>query len=183
MAARAWPATESASFRECAMTESGLTVEIDLSFHWEAGSLTAAQQQASRLLLRVVNLMDVHEPEQDRASERIEAKIDLMLHWLGSQLFGTVDLYPKVHLRLGQDSIEWQDAGSAEAGSEVILSLGHPAITSPLRLAARISANDGGRILARLIFPDEEQEDAWGQWLFRLHRRAIQEARQRADAD
>jgi hypothetical protein len=183
MAAPAWHAMEPASFRECTMTESGLIIETELPFHWETGSLSPSQQQANRLLLRVVNLLDVHEPEHDRTSERIEAKIDLMLHWLGSQLFGAADSHPKVRLRLSQNSIEWYDAGPVESGHEVILSLGHPAITSPLRLGARISANDGGRTLAELIFPDAEQEDAWGQWLFRLHRRAIQEARQRADAD
>lgn len=165
------------------MTESGLIIETELPFHWEAGCLTQTQQQANRLLLRVVNLLDVHEPEQDRASERIEAKIDLMLHWLGTQLFGSADAYPQVRLRLSQDSIEWHDSRTAELGSEVILNVGHPAMTSPLRLAARITRNEGGRMLAELAFSEEDQADAWGQWLFRLHRRAIQEARLRADRE
>lgn len=157
----------------------GLVVETELPFAWSDGMAGAATLHGSRLLLKVANLLDQHEQEPDKSHERIEAKLDLMLHWLGLQLFGSHETDRQAHLWLSQDAIEWQaePLPSASAGLTVELWI-HPALAAPLRLAARAVAASSGRARAELIFPDEELADAWAQWLFRLHRKAIHEARQ-----
>jgi hypothetical protein len=160
------------------MVESGLIVDTELPFSWQVGTLSPAQQQADRLLMRVVNLIDVHEPEKNKTSERIEAKLDLMLHWLGWQLFSTANDQPGTQLRLSHGSVEWDAHTGEDIAGQVILNLAiHPSVPAPLRLTAWVEGRRENRIHARLSFPDEEFVEAWNQWLFRLHRRAIQEAR------
>lgn len=166
------------------MPDNGLAVVAELPFACTPGSLAAAQLHSSRLLLRVVNLIDQHEPEPDKAHERIEAKLDLMLHWLGLQLFGAEAARPAIRLRLGSDSVTWACDDAPPAPGEGVLALGlHPALAAPLRLPCRVLECRDGEARAELVFTDEELADAWTQWLFRLHRRAVQEARQRHGPD
>lgn len=161
------------------MTESGLAVETALPFAWEPGKPTAAMNQGSLLLLNVVNLLDGHDSEADRTQERIEAKLDLMLHWLGMQLFGDGGTPATTTVRLEAERIEWP--GARPAGDDVVLSLYiHPAIAAPLKLAGRVIDWREGRVSAELSFADEELADAWTRWLFRRHRRAVHEAKGRA---
>lgn len=161
------------------MSETGFTVEAQLPFSWEAGQADVGQQRSARLMLRVANLIDSHEAEQDKAGERLEAKLDLMLHWLGQQLFGDAGRLPVTPLTLGGDHIEWD--GAVAACCDAVLSLViHPDLPSPLHLPARIEPA-GARCRAQLLFQDEDSADAWNRWLFRLHRRAVQEARAKAD--
>jgi hypothetical protein len=164
------------------MTESGLSVEVELPFSWKNADLNPVQQQADQLLMRVVNLLDMHEPEQDKTSERIEAKLDLMLHWLGWHLFSVANTQPVMQLSLSHNTIEWNIEEGEIAAGRVVLSLAiHPAVPSPLHLLANVLDCQGTRVRAELIFPDEPLEEAWNQWLFRRHRRAIQEARLKTD--
>lgn len=162
------------------MTEpDGLVVETELPFAWSEGSAGAAALHCSRLLLKVANQLDQHEQEPDKGQERIEAKLDLMLHWLGLQLFGSHEAHRQAHLWLSQEAIEWATEPLPPTSSELTVELWiHPALAAPLRLAARVVAASGDRARTELIFPDEEMADAWAQWLFRLHRKAIHEARQ-----
>jgi hypothetical protein len=166
------------------MTDSGLIVETTLPFSWQPGGLTPAQLHGSRLLLRVVNLLDAHDAEQDKTSERLEAKLDLMLHWLGYQLFGDGEGLQTTRLKLGHDSVKWESSSTIEAGDTGIIALGiHPAVPGPLRLLGRVVESAGGTVRAEPVFSDESLEEAWNQWLFRLHRRAIQEARLKSAQD
>jgi hypothetical protein len=178
MAVRCWPEMEPVYFRGFAMTETGLIVETKLPFACQSGIIDPAQQHANQLLMRVVNLMDVRDPEQDRTSERIEAKLDLMLNWLGWQLFSQANSQPSIPLKLGRETIEWETTPGEGPTGALILSLGiHPAVPSPLLLPAHVLEASANRIIAKLDFPDQDLEEAWGQWLFRMHRRAIQETR------
>jgi hypothetical protein len=161
------------------MTEAGFFVDTDLPFACQPGELDAAAERGSLLLLRVVNLMDLHEAEPDRSQERTEVRLDLMLHWLGMQLFGAMQLPAAASLKLAPTLIEWAGE-SLPAGARVLLSLHvHPAIAAPLRLAGRVVVNSAGRVEAELVFRDEALADAWAQWLFKRHRRAVHEARSR----
>lgn len=163
------------------MNETGFTVEAALPFSWGAGRAGASTHRSNMLLLRVANLLDTHESEQEEAGKRMEAKLDLMLHWLGQQLFGDVSTLPVVTLKLGGDSAEWEDNQESHAEGDGLLSLViHPNLPSPLVLQGALR-REAGRCRVELTFPDEETEEAWNRWLFRLHRRAIQEARQKGD--
>ncbi|MDR3394930.1 MAG: PilZ domain-containing protein [Parasulfuritortus sp.] len=165
------------------MTEAGLIVDTELPFSWEYGDSGSNQEHGNRLLLRVANLLDAHDAEPSKASERIEAKLDLMLYWLGSQMFGEATSQRMTPLRLSRDLIEWNDDDAIAKDELIAMKIRiHPAIPGPLRLTGRILESDQGRIRAIPVFQDGEQEDAWDQWLFRLHRRAIQEARLKAES-
>ncbi|NTV96874.1 MAG: hypothetical protein HGA75_15910 [Thiobacillus sp.] len=161
------------------MIDSGFAVATALPFAWQAGQPSASTSHGSLLLLRVVNMLDAGEIESDRSHERVEARLDLMLYWLGQQLFGDQAAPATVPLRLEAGSIAWP-ADSLPASEEVILSLHiHPAMAAPLRLAGHVTGMAGGHVMAKLQFDSEELSDAWTQWLFRRHRRAVHEARQR----
>jgi hypothetical protein len=164
------------------MSESGLMVATQLPFACSPGSLDAAQQHGSRLLIRVVNMLDQHEQEPDKPSERVEAKLDLMLHWLGMHLFASGLAPARTQVWLAGDRIEWLATVVPQMES-VVLSLHiHPAMAAPLKLEARIVGHGNGRVTARLEFDDEAYADAWTQWLFRCHRRAVHESRSRTGA-
>ena len=165
------------------MLEPGFTVDTTLPFAWQAGAPPAAIGHGSLLLLRVVNLLDGHEAEANRAQERVEARLDLMLHWLGMQLFGNQPVPASRHLRLAAGRIEWAE-DDALAAQEIVLNLHiHPAMSAPLKLHGHVASHSAGWAVAELRFDDETLAEAWTQWLFRLHRRAVQEARHRAATD
>ena len=164
------------------MTEASLVIETELPFSWTAGELSATLHQSNRLLMRVANLLDSHDPEQSAASERLEAKLDLMLNWLGHRLFGEAGDQPVTRLWLASDWVEWEQSSTTGLSETGVLNLAiSPTLPGPLRMAARLLQVAQGRVRAQPIFPDKEQEEAWNQWLFRLHRRAIQEARLKSD--
>lgn len=165
------------------MAEAGLIVETELPFAWSHGKLSPSQLHGSRLLLKVVNLLDQHDQEPDKANERVEAKLDLLLHWLGLQLFEDRPVPAPVPLRLMANRIEWAAPAVPEAG-DIVLNLHiHPAMAAPLALAGRVASPAAGWVAAELRFDDEVLADAWTQWLFRRHRRAVHEARKLAGQD
>lgn len=164
------------------MTEPGFAVDTTLPFAWRPGTLTPATGHGSLLLLRVVNMLDGHEIEQDAGHERIEARLDLMLHWLGMQLFGDGQAPEATPLRLMTERVEWSE--EAVDTTDVVLSLHvHPAIAAPLQLAAKVVESGEGRMAAELLFANPDLADAWTRWLFRRHRRAVQEARMHGGQD
>lgn len=161
------------------MPDTGYSVECTLPFACRPGTLTPALAKGSLLLLRVINLMDSHELEADRQQERVEARLDLMLHWLGLQLFGLDPAPASLELTLAAGRIEWLPGEAMSEGLVVLELFLHPSLTAPLRLAGRLAPCAGGRMAADLVFEDEELADAWSQWLFRRHRRAVHQARGR----
>lgn len=162
------------------MNDSGFTVDTALPFAWHPVPADADLHRSNLLLLRVANLLDAHEHEPAEANRRLEAKLDLMLHWIGQQLFGAVAAPPAGSLTLGVNTAAWRAGGTPCAEGEGVLQVVlHPDLPAPLRLAGRLRL-DGDRCHVDLLFPDEETAEDWNRWLFRLHRRAIQEARNNA---
>lgn len=155
------------------MDDDGFQVELILPMHCRPGLPDPTTIQGSQLLLRVINLQMAHETEIDRAQEKLEARLDLMLHWLGLQLFGTRPRPELRTLRAGADRLGLGDHGWA-AGVDLTVSLYlHPALPAPVELAGRVAP--GGEVA--LLFSDEALAEGWRQWLFRQHRRAVQAAR------
>lgn len=165
------------------MTDSGFSVEAELPFACQPGWPSETQSHGSLLLLRVVNLLDVRDADAPAGQERLEARLDLMLHWLGLQLFGETLPTGAHRLTLGADWIGWEAETPPPPGEVTLLIHVHPALPAPLRLPARMLDPKPGRVEARLQFSDEALADAWGQWLFRRHRRAVHEARGRTGAE
>ena len=155
------------------MTETGFQVALHLPVQCRSGLPDPTAIQGSLLLLRVINLQMAHETDADPGQEKLEARLDLMLHWLGLQLFGA---RPRPEARTLHASADWlglADHGLAP-GAELTVSLYlHPALPAPVELAGRVMP--GGEIA--LLFADETMAEAWRQWLFRQLRREVHAAR------
>jgi len=165
------------------MDETAFTVTTALPWSWQTGPRPDALR-SNLLLLRVANLLDLHEMEQEGANKRIEAKLDLMLHWLGRQLFGEHEIPPARPLALSGHHAEWTGPGNAYAEGNGWLSLFiHPDLPAPLTLPGQLSRNASGLCHVECDLHDPEMAEAWERWLFRLHRRAIHEARNKTAPD
>lgn len=163
------------------MIDSGLFVDMTLPFSQRPGSLTPSLRHGSLLLLKVVNLLDSHDPELERGQERIEMRLDLMLHWLSLQLFGQTGNPLPTPLKLGMDTLAWATP-EAPLSEPLIIDLHvHPALAAPVRLEGHVVSHSDGHATASLKFDTEEMSEAWTQWLFRCHRRVIHETRKRAE--
>lgn len=162
---------------------STLRVEAYLPITWEKQALEphaiAALRQGSQLLMHAINLMDTSMP-RDAESEsahlqRLDTKIDLMLHLLAHALQGSRPLPQSVNMEFGPKLIGWQELGSPPTvGDTVVISLYlNPGLPLPVRLPAHITGYSDGRVTAQLAELGEDLEESWQQWVFRQHRRDI----------
>lgn len=187
MAPPASPATAPICFRAKAVPESGLQVAMTLPCAWERRSLAGLELEAlwseALMLLRVVNLIDGHMPregEGEAATARLEAKLDLALHLLAHSLHGRQAPARRVRIELAADGCTLDTGLALQPGDEIVLDL-HltPALALPLKLAAAVYASAPGETRAHWIAMPEAVSEAWEQWLFRQHRRRVQEQRGR----
>jgi len=163
----------------------GLRVELRLPFAWlPAAKARAAHCMAgSRKLMRACNEIEAmaHEHEASPTLSRIEAKLDLMLHWLGQSLFENRPRLEETRLWLNPTGLEWEiqpasaDLPETDVGW-IELEPG-PVLPGRLEWPARLLPAVSGRRRAEFIDLDEEMADLWTRWLFRRHRRAIQATR------
>lgn len=162
---------------------STLRVQAYLPIAWEKQALEphviAALRQGSQLLMHALNLMDTAMP-RDMESEsahlqRLDAKIDLMLHLLAHALQGSRPLPQSVNVEFGPEQIVWQElATPPTVGDTVVISLHlNPGLPLPVRLPAHIVGHGEGRVTAKLAELGEDLEESWQQWVFRQHRRDI----------
>lgn len=186
MAPPASPATAPICFRAKAVPESGLQVALTLPCAWERRSLAGLELEAlwseALMLLRVVNLIDGHAPregEGEAATARLEAKLDLALHLLALSLHGRQAPH-QVRIVLAADGCTLDTGQALQPGDEIVLGL-HltPALALPLKLAATVYTSSPGETGAHWIAMPETVREAWEQWLFRQHRRMVQEQRGR----
>lgn len=137
----------------------------------------------AHLQLNAINQMEAsHSPAErgDPGRDRLEAKLDLMLHWLGQSLFEREGMPGEVTLSLDDEGVEWEGVGF-QPGQDVLVDLHLSALlAAPLRLPAHMAVTADGRQRAVFTGMDEELRDLWSQWLFRQHRRAIHAAREGA---
>lgn len=163
------------------MTTTQLSVECELQFAWTPGLATVAQRQGNLLLLRVVNQLETapRETETEHSQERLEGKLDLLLHWLGTLLFAEASVLAPSFLRLDARGVEWRVAECSQVtvGQGIVSLALHPALAAPLKLAAVAGPVQSGWWRAEFEPMAEELAEQWTQWLFRQHRRAIQNER------
>jgi len=169
------------------MSETGLVVEMALPFGWQrvdAAARTAPELTHGNLvLLRVVHLMEAsglpREGEPERHHDRLEAKLDLALHWLALSLFGEQSRPDAVTLQLDPNGVEWAANESFRNGEVLRVTLyPHSGLPAPLQLDARVSHAAQGRVRAEVSWGSAALEEAWSQWLFRQHRRSVQASRE-----
>jgi hypothetical protein len=166
------------------MADTRFHLDTSLPFSWETAAAppAAAMQLGARLLLNAINQMEAttgHTDRGDPSMERLEAKLDLMLHWLGQSLQAGKPLPEAVALRLDAEGVAWSAGVVPNLGTRVTLRLyPHPALAGALELPGRVTEAAGGQVRVEFLEMDEALRDLWSQWLFRRHRRAIHAARE-----
>lgn len=160
----------------------GLMCECRMPLAWREASPDEAARTAmlreAALLLTAINQMEGgHELEpgggENRRLDRLEAKLDLALHLLARALRPEASS-PPLRVRLGAESLEWEEASPPAEGTPLMLEL-QPSDSLPLalQLAARALPPEDGLARARLDGLPEELADALVQFVFRRHRQAI----------
>ena len=121
-----------------------------------------------------------HERDLDRTANvdltaaRLEAKVDLMLQWVGKLLLAQHPLPPATEVVLGAQSIAWKCPIALQSGQFGVLSLYlAPRLPMPLMLPVQIQSYDAGQARAKLLHLNEEAQDGLDRTLFRYHRRAL----------
>ncbi|WP_024301603.1 hypothetical protein [Pseudogulbenkiania sp. MAI-1] len=141
------------------------------------GRLDRETRLALQLLASPVELPD----DADPLLLRLEAKIDLTLELVLASRYP--ERPPITPCRLGLDAVAWRSATAHAVGEQVLLTL-YPNSDSALilRLAGRIvdcqpAHGQPGFLLQADIKPsfDKTTHLQWEKWVFRRHRRAIQE--------
>ncbi len=165
------------------MTTSALRVSRAIPIVCEKQALDphalASLRQNAQLLIHALNLMDtspLHETEPEQAHlQRLDAKIDLMLHLLAQSLQGNHPLPQAMPVELGPEIVSWQELGAQPTvGDTIVLGLYlSPGLPLPLKLPAHITASADGRVTAQLADLGEDLDESWRQWVFRQHRRDI----------
>lgn len=177
-----WPGMVPPCSQDETMTETGFVVECPLAVRWlpltEAAAVNPHRDRGNLLLLRTLNLMAAsYEGEGERVLERIETKLDLMLHWLGLSLHGEPPALLTA-VRLEGHRLTWCPDPLPASGARVVLLLHpHPELAAPLALSGEVEKLESGQVTVQLDAMSEDLADQWTQWLFRLHRRAIHMAR------
>ena len=114
-------------------------------------------------------------PAMDHQSIRVEAKVDLLLHWVATLLLERHPLPPASEVILGAQQISWRCPVALATNTEGIVSLFlTPHLPAPLKLPVRISHYDQGIARATFIRMSEEAQEWLERTLFRYHRRALQ---------
>lgn len=168
-------------------TEPGLEYRAFLPLAWQDGQ--ASPQQITEWMRENVTALHAiaalegpsHERELDRTAgvdytaARLEAKVDLMLQWVGKLLVAQHPLPPATEVMLGSQTVSWKCPIDLKPGQHGVLSLYlAPRMPMPLVFQVQIQSCAAGQAQAQLLQLSEEAQDALDRTLFRYHRRALQ---------
>ena len=111
----------------------------------------------------------------DLTAARLEAKMDMVLQWVGKLLLAQHPLPPATDIILGSQSIAWKCPVTLTVGQFGVLTLYlAPNLPMPLLWPVQIVAYANGQARAALLHLSAEAQDALDRTLFRHHRRALQ---------
>jgi hypothetical protein len=168
-------------------TEPGLEYRALLPLAWQEGQ--ASPQQIAEWMRENVTALNAiaalegptHERELERTANidhtaaRLEAKMDLLLQWVGNLLLAQHPLPPVAEVVLGSKSIGWKCPIALKPGEFGVLSLYlAPRLPMPLMFPVQIQTCSGGQAHGQLLHLSEEAQDGLDRTLFRYHRRALQ---------
>lgn len=164
------------------MPDDGLQVELNLPWTCARRDLSAQARavhwQQALLLLRVLNLMQPIAPREasaDVSAARLEAKLDLALHLL-ARVMGSDSQEPApANIILSAGGCRGPATEALQAGEPCLVRLyPEPSLVLPLDFPAVVTATAGDVTELRWLDMPEVVGEAWEQWLFRQHRRAVQ---------
>ncbi len=182
MALPAWPGTGLTCFRGLSMSDQGLQVELSLPWTCARGDLSRQAQathwQQTLLLLRVLNLMQPNTPREmgaEASAARLEAKLDLVLHLLARVLGGGEPAPAPAAITLSAEGCRGTVAEALQTGEHCLVRLyPEPSLALPLDIPAVVTVTAGDVTELRWLDMPEAVGEAWEQWLFIQHRRAVQ---------
>lgn len=168
-------------------SESGIEYHAHLPLAWQDGQATAPQtadwMRENVTALHAVAALESqpHERELDHTANvdftaaRLEAKMDLVLQWVGKLLLAQHPLPPATDIILGSQNISWKCPVELKAAQFGVITLYlAPNLPMPLILPVQIIACSTGQARAQLLHLSTEAQDALDRALFRHHRRALQ---------
>lgn len=164
------------------MPDEGLQIDLTLPWTCERYDLASLSQpghwQQTLLLLRVLNLMPSHAPREmgaEAATARLEAKLDLALHLL-ARVVGSGSPWPSpAPITLSAEGCRGRLTSPGQTGESCLVKLyPDPSLALALDLPAQVATSAGGLTTLRWLDMPEAVREAWEQWLFRQHRRAVQ---------
>ncbi|MDP2828639.1 MAG: PilZ domain-containing protein [Sulfuricellaceae bacterium] len=140
---------------------------------------------AALAVLRALAVLETQVSEQDKdltslsgkATERLEAKLDLSLVLLMQLTRQSGTLPPCHQITLRADSVEWATGPLPEPGQNILLTLYlNAGLPIALTLPAKAARGSDSSAAVRAIFSSlDEDVDEWlSRTLFRYHRRQIQ---------
>ena len=167
-------------------TKAGLEYRALLPLAWQDGQ--PSPQQISDWMRENVTALHAiaalegptHERELDRTAgvdytaARLEAKMDLLMQWVGKLLLAQHPLPPATEVLLGAKSISWKCPIALKPGQFGVLSIYlAPRLPMPLIFPVQIQTCAAGQAQAQLLHMSEEAQDSLDRTLFRYHRRAL----------
>jgi len=168
-------------------TEAGLEYRALLPLAWQEGQ--PSPQQISEWMRENITALHAiaalegpsHERELDRTAgvdytaARLEAKMDLLMQWVGKLLLAQHPLPPATEVVLGSKSVSWKCPIALKPGQFGVLSLYlAPRLPMPLIFPVQIQSWAAGQAQAQLLQLSDDTQDALDRTLFRYHRRALQ---------
>ncbi len=167
--------------------ETGIEYRGLLPLSWQDGQ-PSPQQSADWMRENVTAFHAIaalegpaHERELDRTAgvdytaARLEAKMDLMLQWVGKLLMAQHPMPPATEVILGSKAIAWKCPIALKPGQFGVLSLYlAPRMPMPLVFPVQIQTCAAGQAQALLLHVSEEAQDGLDRTLFRYHRRSLQ---------
>lgn len=168
------------------MLDEGLQVELCLPWTCERRDLTPPGRVElwvqNLLILRVLNLTPPHAPREaaaEAAVARLEAKLDLCLHLLARVIGGDTPAPVPAAIILSAEGCRAGVAETMQTGEHCLIRFRpDQALALPLDLPAVVVSQSGTVTTLRWLDMPEPVREAWEQWLFRQHRRAVQVQRQ-----
>lgn len=117
------------------------------------------------------------ENDFDSEIQRLEHKINLVIQMLGQMMQSQQARPDKVQLRLGAETIAWQNP-DAKIGQRYLVSLYlYESVALPIQAYVDVAENDGEWCTARFVALSADEQSAWERWVFRQHRRQVANTR------
>lgn len=172
-------------------TPAGIEYHAYLPLAWQDSTAPSPQQIADWMRDNVIALQAIdaleshtnqaHDRDADRpsgvdhSSARLEAKMDLLLQWVGKLLLAQQPLPPATEFILGPEVVAWKCPVALKPGSQGVLSLYlAPKVPTPLMLPVEIITCIDGQARAKLLHLTADVQDWLDRTLFRYHRRVLQ---------
>ena len=117
------------------------------------------------------------EKDSDSDLQRLEHKLNLVIQMLGQMMHSQQPRPEAVPLRLGAETIAWQNPSAKSGQRYVETQFLYRSITMPIQALVEVIEQDQDWCIARFVSAAPEEQSAWEHWVFRQHRRQIAHAR------